>query len=234
MYCEDPQSKTNQGGLKSKKTPKRVKLYQHSDSDRCVVRRFEKYTGLLPKELKCSAFYKYELSEKRQTGHTWFTDKPVGINVLRTTVKEMMSKARISGKFTNHSLRVSAATRMYQSGIDEQVIKERTGHSSDAVRKYKRTNEGLLKQAFHAASGDKEVNLPLIPPDACIDEIDLTKEEKQYKAYPDKSSKAHKAKCPMSDSEGNCPKICDVLKKLDQVKTEPKIKKMRLSLKYRK
>ena len=41
---------------------------------------------------------------------------------------------------TNHSLRATTATRLYQSGVDEQLV-ERTGHRSlDGVRSYKRTS----------------------------------------------------------------------------------------------
>ena len=48
----------------------------------------------------------------------------------------------IKGFKTNHSQRVKAATRLYQSGVDEQQIMERTGHQSiEWVRSYKRTSE---------------------------------------------------------------------------------------------
>ncbi|CAC5407722.1 unnamed protein product [Mytilus coruscus] len=50
-------------------------------------------------------------------------------------------EAGIGGYRTNHSLRASAATRMYDAGVDEQLICEVTGHRSNAVRNYKRTNE---------------------------------------------------------------------------------------------
>ena len=42
---------------------------------------------------------------------------------------------------TNHSLRATAATRLYEAGIDEQLVMERTGHRSlEGVRSYKRTS----------------------------------------------------------------------------------------------
>ncbi len=65
-----------------------------------------------------------------------------------------MAKIGREGKFTNHSLRVSAVTRMFNEGIEEQVVKEKTGHRSDAVRAYKRTAEHLLVNAEKAAIGD--------------------------------------------------------------------------------
>ena len=49
--------------------------------------------------------------------------------------------AGINGYKTNHSLRATAATRLYQAGVDEQLIMEKTGHRSlEGMRSYKRTN----------------------------------------------------------------------------------------------
>lgn len=43
----------------------------------------------------------------------------------------MMSKAaKIQGFRTVHSLRATTATRLYQAGVDKQLIVERTGHRS--------------------------------------------------------------------------------------------------------
>ena len=48
----------------------------------------------------------------------------------------------IGGYKTNHPLRVTAATRLYQAWVDEQLIMKRTGHSSiEGVRVYKRASD---------------------------------------------------------------------------------------------
>ena len=155
-YHEDLWTKTNQGGLNSRKiTPKVVHAYGHTNIERNIVRLYKKYVSLLPQDLKSSALYKYSLARGRRSGHTWYTDKPLGINTVSKTVKSMMQKIGAEGCFTNHSLRVSAATCMFSSGIEEQIVKERTGHRSDAVRAYKRTSEHLLEAAEHATIGDK-------------------------------------------------------------------------------
>ncbi len=44
---------------------------------------------------------------------------------------------------------------MFNEGIEEQVVKEKTSHRSDAVRAYKRTAEHLLLNAEKAAISDK-------------------------------------------------------------------------------
>ena len=54
----------------------------------------------------------------------------------------MCKQADIQGYFTNHSLRTTAATRLYHAGIDEQLVMERTGHRSvEGIRNYKRTSK---------------------------------------------------------------------------------------------
>jgi integrase len=46
----------------------------------------------------------------------------------------------------NHSLRVTSATRLFQSDIDELLIMNNTGHRSiDGVRCYKRVGEDWKK-----------------------------------------------------------------------------------------
>jgi len=55
-----------------------------------------------------------------------------------------MKAAGYEGQCTNHSLKVSTATRLYSAGVDEQLIMDRTGHSSvTGVHTYKRKVEKL-------------------------------------------------------------------------------------------
>ena len=77
----------------------------------------------------------------------WFSNKPLGHQTLSTTVARLCKSAGISGFKTNHSLRATAATRLYQSGVDEQLVMERTGHRSlDGVRNYKRTSNAQREE----------------------------------------------------------------------------------------
>ena len=51
-----------------------------------------------------------------------------------------MKKGGIEGNFKNHSMRKSTCTRLFRKGVDPQLIKEQTGHKSDAVVLYKKSN----------------------------------------------------------------------------------------------
>ena len=60
----------------------------------------------------------------------WYSRTPLGHNSFSKVVREMMKKAGFEGHFTNHSLRVSSATRLFDAEVNEQLIMSRTGHSS--------------------------------------------------------------------------------------------------------
>ena len=66
----------------------------------------------------------------------WFTLQVIGQNALASMVKRMFG---VQGK-TNHSLRATGATRLFEANVPEKLIQERTGHKSvDALRLYEHT-----------------------------------------------------------------------------------------------
>ncbi len=236
QYSEDCHSKANQGGLKHKWIkPKVVKAYGNSNTDRDLVRLYEKYCSLLPADPKSSALYKYPLCPSKRSPKVWFTDKPLGVNKVREIVKNLMKSVGIQGRFTNHSLRVSAASRMFSRGIDEQVIKERTGHRSDAVRSYKRTDEALLRNAEMATVGDLGNSKfdPKVWEDNgdIVDKVKLEENTMSYTVAEGTAHDSHKACCPAKEKDGSCPKICEFLKALDSKKKG--VKRLSVSLKLK-
>ena len=54
----------------------------------------------------------------------------MGHNTLGKIVGEMIREAGFEGHYTNHSLCVTSATRLFNAEVDEQLIMTRTGHSS--------------------------------------------------------------------------------------------------------
>ena len=46
----------------------------------------------------------------------------------------------MEGNFKNHSMRKSTCTRLFRKGVDPQLIKEQTGHKSESVMLYKKSN----------------------------------------------------------------------------------------------
>ena len=154
-YKEDLGLKTNKGGLKQRKLEaKEVDIFPSENVDRCPVRILTKYLELLPKHRVTEAMYLQPKQKFDST--TWYLDRPVGIHTLRKVVKDLCKKSSAEGFYTNHSLRSSSATRMYQGGVDEQLICEVTGHRSLAVRAYKRTSQDQRKKLSQIISGERK------------------------------------------------------------------------------
>ena len=84
----------------------------------------------------------------------------MGHNTLQNTVSRLYNLAGLQGFYTNHSLWATAAMRLYNSGVDEQLVMETTGHISlKGVRSYKRTSS----EQREALSDILASNIPKIP-----------------------------------------------------------------------
>ena len=120
--------------------PKQVVHHSNtSNPSRCFVQLFKKYCQHCPTKRKTTAFYLTPL--KKPKGNIWYAQAAVGHNTLSQTVKRLCKAAGISGFKTNHSLRVTTASRLFQKGVDEQLIMGRTGHRSfQGLRTYKRVS----------------------------------------------------------------------------------------------
>ena len=148
-YSEDLGLKTNKGGIKHHKLESKVvDLYPIDHVQRCPVRLIIKYMSLLPKDNRTNAFYLQP--KKKLEPFCWYQSRPVGEKRLRDTIKELCKSAKLPGYYTNHSLRSTAAMKMYRGKIDEQLIMEITGHRSLSVRSYKRTSDAQRKEASNA------------------------------------------------------------------------------------
>ena len=135
-------SKNNPGGLAHRKIiPKTVTHHLNAENPkRCFVTLYQKYLSHCPSSSDITALYLTPL--KKPKDNVWYGKIPVGHNTLSQTVRYLCNTAGIPGYKTNHSLRVTSATRLFQGGMDEQLIMSRTGHRSiEGIRSYKRVSE---------------------------------------------------------------------------------------------
>ena len=149
VYTENV-SKNNTGGLAQRKVQAKQVVHHSNTSnpERCFVQLFKIYHQHCPQVNKSSAFYLTPL--KKPKGDIWYGTTPIGHNTLSKTVKRLCDAAGIGGFKTNHSLRVTSATRLFQSGVDEQLIMGRTGHRSiDGMRTYKRDSNEQKEDISH-------------------------------------------------------------------------------------
>ena len=144
-YTEDI-SKTNHCGVGHiKVTGKVVRAYENMQQlDRCIVKLYQTYVSHRPFDPKCAGnFYLRPLANPR--GDVWYSCQPVGRFKLSQVMSDIAKRPKMEGKVTNHSLCVTAASRLYQNNVDEQLVMETTGHrSTSSVRSYKRTSEDQM------------------------------------------------------------------------------------------
>ena len=145
VYTENG-SKNRSGSYKDKPDDNKV-IKHYADSslgEKCYYRVLKLYTSKLPPKTQedPEAVFYWKPKEKVPLDATaaWFLIQPVGRNTLASMVKNMCSQIGVTGK-TNHSLRATGATRLFEANVPEKLIQERTGHkSTDALRRYERTS----------------------------------------------------------------------------------------------
>ena len=81
----------------------------------------------------------------------------MGINSLNKILPDLCCAVGIKKK-TAHCLRVTCASRLFQSGVDEKRIRERTGHLSNALFKYEKASEDQAKHVSNIFSADQSSN----------------------------------------------------------------------------
>ena len=130
----------------SKAKNKVVRTYARPDSDCCLVRLLDMYICLLPP----GSDYFYMRPCKSfpvNPSQPAYCRQRVGINQLKKFVQTITCEAGVSG-YTNHSLRATAMTRMFNQGVPEKVIADKSGHRSlDGLRAYEHPSHNLEKAA---------------------------------------------------------------------------------------
>ena len=146
VYYEDTCTKSNDGGLNQCKVDRKVVwVYPNVENiTRCPVRLVEKYLSLCPRYNKKPNFYLQ--SRQKTTPKVWYSGQVVGQNTPGKVVKNLLEDARIDGYFTGHSLRHTGTTRLCQAGVQKKLVKEISGHRSDAIDKYTVTSHEQRKE----------------------------------------------------------------------------------------
>ena len=131
VYTENS-SKNRAGGISQLRvTNKVVPVYAIPDMGvRCHVFVLDTYFSKLSQEaFKKDNFYLQALSPSNPE-KPWFSCTPVGRNTLGKIVQTVCLEGNIPGRKTNHSVRATGASTMFESGVPEKIIQQRTGHRS--------------------------------------------------------------------------------------------------------
>ena len=96
-----------------------------------------------------------------QQMHVGIKKHLLGTICYKNTVRQLCESARFDGHFTNHSLRATTATRLFEAKVDKQLIMQRTGHTSTAVRSYKCVGEKLRAVTSDVLNGRADVKVKM-------------------------------------------------------------------------
>lgn len=166
-YREDS-SKNNQGGIQQRKVSRKVvRAYENvQNPNRCLVCLYKKYLELRPKTPRCpDHFYLRPLN--KPTADCWYSHQAIGRQTLSKVVSSLLEQVGVklgSGRLSNHSLRATCASRLFQNNVDEQLIMDRTGHRSASVRSYKRTSNIQLNDLSEILYGNTANKSAAVPP----------------------------------------------------------------------
>lgn len=124
-------SKNHPGGLKNRHDKAKVVIHHANTEqpDRCLIQFFKKYCEHRP-EGADDVFYLTPIQNPKSK--VWYKVTPVGENTLAKTVKRLCGVAGIQGHKTNHSLRVTAATRVFHEGG-----RRAAHHGADGPQKFR-------------------------------------------------------------------------------------------------
>lgn len=134
-------SKNHQGGVSDTSDGKVVTIVRRPNHSRCHVVLLDFYLSKVPSECitNDSKFYLQPLPFTPTGSRPWFYTDPVGVVKLKTIVKDICRDSGFQGNFTNHSLRATGATTLFDAGVPEAIIQKRSGHKSTAaLRMYER------------------------------------------------------------------------------------------------
>ena len=152
VYREDSITKTHDSGINDMRQERKIVwVYPSKNLQRCPVRLAQKYLSLCPNYIKKPNFYLQ--SRIKYVPKVWYAGQVVGENSIAKVVQELMKEAKIEGFFTNHYLRRRGSTRLFRAGIDRKLVKEATGHRSDAIDKYQITSDEQREQMSKVIAG---------------------------------------------------------------------------------
>lgn len=155
------QTKNHQGGSKqSDQLYSDVRMYETSTALDPVA-AFEFY--LTKSHPGCEALLQTTNKLANATSNTWYKNEPLGKNTISKIMERISSKAGLSQRYTNHCVRASTVTSLYQRGVDTKTICTITKHKderslshyiSGTTSEQKRETSRLLTEAFQ--SGDQQ------------------------------------------------------------------------------
>lgn len=130
----------NRSGIVVNESNKTVPIHAYPSAiPRCLVYLLDKYFSKFSSRGKeLDMFYLRPVAETPTSpvAH-WYECAPIGREKLKKYLERMCAEAGLEKK-TNHSLRATGATALFNAAVPEKMIRDVTGHKSNALQLYER------------------------------------------------------------------------------------------------
>ncbi|XP_076080239.1 uncharacterized protein LOC143051094 [Mytilus galloprovincialis] len=135
-----------------------ARMYAREGDPLCPVLSFKLYLEKLHPAL--NDFWQRKKDSFDITDTTWYCKAPMGKNSLSVMMPEISEKAKLSRRYTNHSIRATSITAMDESGIEARHIMRASGHRSEAsIRSYsKRLSENNQREMSDSLNSILQTN----------------------------------------------------------------------------
>ncbi|CAG2219544.1 unnamed protein product [Mytilus edulis] len=135
-----------------------ARMYAREGDPLCPVLSFKLYLEKLHPAL--NDFWQRTKDSFDITDTTWYCKAPMGKNSLAVMMPEISEKAKLSRRYTNHSIRATSITAMDESGIEARHIMRASGHRSEAsIRSYsKRLSENKQREMSDSLNSILQTN----------------------------------------------------------------------------
>jgi len=141
-------------------------MYKVENSVLDPVSTYERYVSKLHPE----NLYLFQKPKKNFIfeENVWYTKEVLGKNTISSIMKGLSQKAGLSKPYTNHCVRASTVTTLYQAGIDTQQICSITKHKNESTlshyiesssEKQKQIASNILSCAIIGEINDKDVGI---------------------------------------------------------------------------
>ena len=107
-------------GVNPTENNKIVPVYAQPDAQpRCIVYHLDKYFDKFPADTHGLDVFYLRPKASVTNPNVWYDCAPVGAHKLKTFLECMCKEAGISQKKTNHSLRATGASALFNAGVPE-------------------------------------------------------------------------------------------------------------------
>ena len=100
---------------------KNVTIHRNESSgDQCLLTLLDLYMSKLPPAAFQQDIFYYRPSDDYKSDGPWYSQQPRGKHYLSKMVKSMFSNSGDRSEYSNHSLRASGATELFQAEVPKK------------------------------------------------------------------------------------------------------------------